>query len=489
MTKLFTLLITTLISLSVEAQCSIFSIFSENNDKFTLFIDGEQINDEPSFRVADIKNSNEAVTFVVKFEDESIPDLKEVERLIDLENKHNKITFRITEKKGKYKIKVVSYEVYEVNCEDNKNYNSTATSSSSTNYSEDNQTSSSSQNEDTFVNNTDNSQSYSENNNTNSIANTSSYSSEAGNGEKIKLAYKWTNGKTYRFSANQVDNVTMSVMGMNQSDVYTTKTTFALKVTNILSNGSAEGMLYIENFMVTDGSGNIIASLKDIPDAALKSLVEVDTKGKFTFKKIVYMIVNGDDSNILVSAEAKDGKASGSAQMGDQKMTIHAEFDPKSGTLKAGYSIETVKKPAPKTVKVKEDAQRIDVLPLQFLDMLVLPEGEVYEGGSFTTKMMEYVFTTKAHKVENNIASLGLNIKTDRSNGSSNDMMDGMMSDMGGMDMSGSSPKTDLDGDINYNFNISKGIFNSLEGTMNNKIKGMGLDLKVTSKLKLKLIN
>ena len=51
------------------------------------------------------------------------------------------------------------------------------------------------------------------------------------------------------------------------------------------------------------------------------------------------------------------------------------------------------------------------------------------------------------------------------------------------MDMSGSS-KTDLDG-ISIITSTSQRVFNSLEGTMNNKIKGMGLDLKVTSKLKL----
>ena len=484
MTKLFTVLFATFLSVSVNAQCSIFSVFSENNDKFTLFIDGEQVNDDPSVRVADIKNSNEAVTFVVKFEDESIPKLKEVERLVDLDDKHNKITFRITEKKGKYKIKVASYEVYEVSCDDDKSY--TSASSTSTTYSEEKTESTSSHSSNNNVIREDSNNSPKVTNNSTTVNTTPSYSSKAGNGNKIKLAYKWTNGKTYRFNASQIDNITMSVMGMNQSDVYTTKTIFALKVTNVLSNGTAEGMLYIEDFKVTDGSGRSIGSLNDIPDAALKSLVEVDTKGKFTFKKIVYMIVNGDEGNILVSAEAKDGKASGSAQVGDQKMTIHAEFDPKSGTLKAGYSMETVKKPAPKTVKVKEDAQRLDILPLQFLDMLVLPSDEIYEGGSFSTKMMEYVFTTKANNVENNLASLNLKIKTDRSNGSSNDMMDGMM---GGMEMSGASPKTDIDGDINYNFNINKGIFDNLEGTMNNTIKGMGLDLKVNSKLKLNLIN
>ena len=57
---------------------------------------------------------------------------------------------------------------------------------------------------------------------------------------KIKLAYRVANGKL-QISANQVD-ITMSVMGMNQSDVYTLKQ-LCFKGYNILSNGSAEGML------------------------------------------------------------------------------------------------------------------------------------------------------------------------------------------------------------------------------------------------------
>ena len=174
-----------------------------------------------------------------------------------------------------------------------------------------------------------------------------SFTSEA----QVSLKYKWESGTTYRFKANQKDDITMSAMGMNMNDIFNTETVFSLKVSNVLDNGKAEGMLFIESFKVTNKSGATVASLKDIPNEALKSIVEVDTKGKFTFKKIVYLIVE-DGRNMLVSAEAKAGQnsASGSAQVGDQKLSVHAEFDPKSGTIKAGYSMETVKKPALKTL-------------------------------------------------------------------------------------------------------------------------------------------
>ena len=314
---------------------------------------------------------------------------------------------------------------------------------------------------------------------------------------QVKLKYSWSAGDTYRFEANQVDDITMSAMGMDMEDTFNTNTVFSLKVANVLANGNAEGMLYIESFSVTDKSGATVASLQDIPAEALKSLVEVDTKGKFTFKKIVYLIVE-DGRNMLVSADAKadQNSASASAQVGDQKLSIHAEFDPKSGTLKAGYSMETVKQPEPKTIKVKEDAQRIDVLPLAFLDLLVLPEESVVPESTFSVKMMEYVFTTNTNDVEGGIVDLDLNIKTDRSQGSSTDQMDDMMCDMGSMDMggelsmdmSGGAPKTDLNGDISYKFDISKGIFNTLSGKITNRTKGMGLDLKAVTTLQMRLL-
>ena len=314
---------------------------------------------------------------------------------------------------------------------------------------------------------------------------------------QVNLKYKWESGTTYRFKANQKDDITMSAMGMNMNDLFNTETVFSLKVSDVHPNGSAEGILYIESFKVTNKSGATVASLKDIPSEALKSTVEVDTKGKFTFKKLVYLIVE-DGRNMLVSAEAKAGQnsASGSAQVGDQKLSIHAEFDPKSGTIKAGYSMETVKEPSVKTVKVKKDAQKIDVLPLEFLDLLVLPEETITPGGSFQVKMMEYVFTTNARDITKNIASLDLNIKTDRSQGSSTDQMDNMMGDMGSMDMeggmsmdmSGGAPKTDINGDISYKFDVDKGIFHNLSGTITNKMKGMGLDMTVTTTLQLILL-
>lgn len=314
---------------------------------------------------------------------------------------------------------------------------------------------------------------------------------------QVSLKYKWETGATYRFQANQKDDITVSAMGMNMNDIFNTETVFSLKVSDVLADGKAQGVLFIESFQVTNKSGALVASLKDIPNEALKSIVEVDTSGKFTFKKIVYLIVE-DGRNMLVSAEAKAGQnsASGSAQIGDQKLSVHAEFDPKSGTIKAGYSMETVKKPSLKTVKVTKDAQKIDVLPLTFLDMLVLPEETITPGDSYQVKMMEYVFTTKVQEITSDLASLALNIKTDRSQGSSTDHMDSMMGDMGGtdmvggmsMDMSGGAPKTDINGDIFYTFDIDKGIFNNLSGTITNKVKGMGLNMTGVTTLKLILL-
>ena len=284
----------------------------------------------------------------------------------------------------------------------------------------------------------------------------------------------------------------------------------SLKIKNVAPNGTADAVLYIEQFKITDGSGSIMASLKDIPQEALVSHVEIDAKGNFNFKNIVYMLVS-EGNNILVSSEVKDGQVSGTAQAGDTKLNVYAEFDPKTGSLKAGYSLQTVKQPQAKKVEVSNDAQKIDLIPMAFLDMLKLPEETVEENSEVKMSVLEYSFTTKVDKITGNTASIHLDIKTDRSHGNtttdlaksgmeSNDdgteMMSGM--DLGGTDMGGMNtgssaestiPQMDINGIILFDFDVVKGIFSKLSGNLTSTTKIMGVEIKVVSDLKMNLIN
>lgn len=63
--------------------------------------------------------------------------------------------------------------------------------------------------------------------------------------------------------------------------------------------------------------------------------------------------------------------------------------------------------------------------------------------------------------------------------------MDGMMGDLG---MGNSTPEMNMSGDIDYNFNIKDGIFESMQETLVNKMSTMGINLEVESKLKMDII-
>jgi hypothetical protein len=59
------------------------------------------------------------------------------------------------------------------------------------------------------------------------------------------------------------------------------------------------------------------------------------------------------------------------------QVTLYAEFNPKTGTLKGGYTAQTIAQPKTKPVTVKQDDETIDLLPTQFLDLMSLPKGRI----------------------------------------------------------------------------------------------------------------
>ncbi len=59
---------------------------------------------------------------------------------------------------------------------------------------------------------------------------------------------------------------------------------------------------------------------------------------------------------------------------------------------------------------------------------------------------------------------------------------------MGDLGMGNSTPEMNMSGDIDYNFNIKDGIFESMQETLVNKMSTMGINLEVESKLKMDII-
>jgi len=191
------------------------------------------------------------------------------------------------------------------------------------------------------------------------------------------LAYKWQANSTYTFKAIQNDRIKMGgggMMGMMAiaGDMeFKTESVFTLKIDQVMPNGSAKGSFYLLNFKSTDDKGNVIASISNLPKEAIEADFIVDKKGNFTFTEIPILLCR-EGSTLLVETKIEKGEMAASAEADGERVTLFAEFNPKNGSLKAGYNVATISKPKPKAITVKEDDETIDLLPTDFLDLLQL---------------------------------------------------------------------------------------------------------------------
>lgn len=316
------------------------------------------------------------------------------------------------------------------------------------------------------------------------------------------VAYKWQAGKSYRFKAKAVDAISMKAMGINMQETYTTSTTFSVAVKSTQPNGTADATLYVEAFSMVNSRGQLVASLKDIPKNALESMVEIDKKGRFTFKKIVYLLVE-ESGTLLVSGKATATGASASGQVGDEKVSVHCEFNPKTGQLKAGYSVENVKSPK-KKVAVKEDAQKVDIIPVQFLELLELPDEPIYAGSEFSFEMGDFKIKSKVGSLTKGIARINTVVSTKvtdatAGDGFGDDMDDGMggFPDMGMGDMipdmgmgsgGGTGMSMKMDGSFDVVFDINKGMMQNLKGKIVTEMSGGPMTIKGDSRVELQIV-
>jgi hypothetical protein len=296
----------------------------------------------------------------------------------------------------------------------------------------------------------------------------------------------------------------------------TMKATFALKVKRVRSNGTAEGVLTIRSFKVIDGKGRVMAGLKGLPPGALKNSVDIDAKGRFKFKEVIYLLVDQkNQTTLLVSGRAGPNGASASAESDGQRLSVYAEFDPKTGRLRGGATIEKVAKAKPKKKKVavRKDAKKIEILPVKFLQMLQLPEGPVRPGASVEARIANYTTRITVDDITNGIATIRTDISTAgdkpapesgasvKSNEGGMGMgmamgmgMPGMGGPPGGAPSGGAGmggmPMMKMNGTIKMGFNVDRGQFGSIDGDMSvsTSMGGMG-KMKSNTTFKIRRAN
>ena len=133
MKKLITLFSIVLFSFTAFSQHSIITVFSDDGEKFSLYVNGEKINNTPQTRVADVKITSEMSNLKIEFVNSSIPAIKKNVMLKDVDDNYQKMVFIIKiDKKGEYKLRMNSFEAYTPEEESEVDYNDYAQESGET---------------------------------------------------------------------------------------------------------------------------------------------------------------------------------------------------------------------------------------------------------------------------------------------------------------------------------------------------------------------
>ncbi len=320
----------------------------------------------------------------------------------------------------------------------------------------------------------------------------------------VELNYKWKANMSYRFTAVQKDDVSMSGMGMNTVEKFTTTVEFVVFIQSVDSAGLAKGRLYLTNYSVKDSKGIALASLAALPKDAVQSAITVDKKGHFTFDKKVSLITTAT-GNFLVYAKADENSTSAGFENGSEKVDVYAEFDPKTGKLKVGYTTKTMNKTKPVTITENENSDELDVFPYDFLELMIMPDGSVNQGDHYDVKAGMYNVAVDVTSITNGVATLTEKISTDKSQDMFSGSADGQSQDgsfsigefggTDGMDLDaedqeaiavskGMSPE--LSGTITAVFDATNGMFTSLKGNLTTVIDMMGMKMSVKSVLEMK---
>ncbi len=320
----------------------------------------------------------------------------------------------------------------------------------------------------------------------------------------VELNYKWKANSTYRFTATQKDDISISAMGMNSTEKFTTTVEFVLFIQSVDTAGTAKGRLYLTTYSVKDGKGMALASLTGLPKDAVQSAITVDKKGHFTFEKEVTLVTT-PTANYLVYAKADQNSASAGFETGTEKVDVYAAFDPKTGKLKAGYTTTTMNKTKPTTINKTENSDELNVFPYDFLELMIMPDGNINQGDHYSVDAGIYNVQMDAVSVLNGLVVLNETVKTDKSKdqfsgGASGQTQDGSfnMGTFGGMeglatdsedkealDMT-KAMSPDLTGNFTVNFDSTIGMFSSVKGNLSTVVDAMGMKMTVNSVLDMK---
>jgi hypothetical protein len=342
----------------------------------------------------------------------------------------------------------------------------------------------------------------------------------------VEFNYTWKKGDTHRFLYEEDTSMEMSMgnvpgMGamagmpampaMGGANVRVRlQSVFSQKVLAVRPDGTADVELTVERLDFFQGDKKL-AALAKLPPAARVVKAEVDRKGKARFFDMVTVYMQDEQVYVgvhKVKAGPNSVSSSASARVGDEQVELVAAVDPKTGRVTAAANVKKIP-PALKKVQIREDATKVEVLPKQIFEMLVLPEGEIEPGGKVSMSMPFGNYVVTLDELKDPVARLRQKLDGQRmevtapteTGSAATEGTEGMGEDsdsmgMGSMDRAmggqigpaGGTPVggMKMDADITYQFDVAAGRLLGIQGTTASDMSAAGMSgVKVNSRIRL----
>lgn len=233
----------------------------------------------------------------------------------------------------------------------------------------------------------------------------------AGTGEVIPVNYTWRVGDrhTYDYREDAAMRMTVPMMGEIRAQ-FKIASRFDLIVEELTADGWAMVRLELGSLSISGPAGEL-ATLASLPARARSVSAAISPRGAIVFAHHVSVAFGQEQAHVLIAGDGKidhsRARVSASASANGETISVAASIDVQTGQVRA----EATHTGAPPPVQ--NDDSAIDVFPRDLLELLVLPESDLTDGGEVAVTGPWGETRVTARRADNDLVSVHSVFDTD----------------------------------------------------------------------------
>ncbi len=187
-------------------------------------------------------------------------------------------------------------------------------------------------------------------------------------------------GQAYAYAYRATTDIAMTMGGAGEmTDRVGIETDLELRVRRVLPDGRFDLEIPIRRLVIESASGHQI-QLSDLPPQVRTLRAWMTPQGQFEFyERVVVEVQEGGAYGIAtLKPRGQGADLQATVGTGDMEMTASASVDPSTGQVRLTHEVRETQRPG--QAEEERDVQHIDVLPVEILSLLELPDGPVNPG-------------------------------------------------------------------------------------------------------------